>query len=116
MELTRRDAAATVVTGIAVLVFAACQEGWNVPLVGGSERWAAAVILVLGLVGCSLGKQRSGAGGAVLGLIGGASLVFGVLALITGSPTWLSLLTAAFVLLWLASTAQHARPHRVVTT
>jgi hypothetical protein len=50
----------------------------GVSLVGSSHRWAAAAILLLGMVTCGL-----------------------------GSPTALSLLTAAFAALWLFSTVRH---------
>jgi hypothetical protein len=114
MELTRKDGAATLLTALAVLVFFAAHESWNVPLVGDSVRWAAAAILVLGMVTCALGERRSDAASRIMGAIGVAALAFAVLALVTGSLTWLSLLTAAFVLLWLASTVRHALPRKAV--
>jgi hypothetical protein len=43
MTLTRKDAVATGLTGLAVFVFLATREAWNVPPVGDSHRWAAAV-------------------------------------------------------------------------
>src|SRR4051794_39073725 len=46
MTLSRKDVVATVLTVLVVLTFAATHEGWNVPLVGDSHRWAAAVILL----------------------------------------------------------------------
>lgn len=114
MELTRRDGVATLLTAAAVFVFFACHESWNVPLVGDSVRWAAAAILVLGMLTCALGTERTGASGGVLGAIGTAALVLAVWALVTASLTALSLLTVAFVALWLASSVRHARPHRAV--
>jgi hypothetical protein len=53
MTLTRKDAVATSLTGLAVLAFLATHEAWNVPLIGDSHRWAAAVILVLGVGACA---------------------------------------------------------------
>jgi len=69
MTLTRKDAAAAALTALAVLAFLATHEGWGVPLVGDSHRWAAGAILLLGSMTCGLG----------------------VLALATGSLTPLSL-------------------------
>ena len=114
MELTRRDGAATLLTAAAVFVFFACHEGWNVPLVGDSVRWAAGAILVLGILTCSLGERRADAASRIMAGLGVAALAFAVLALVTASLTWLSLLTTGFVLLWLVSTVRHAWPHEAV--
>jgi len=114
----RKDIAATVFTGLAVLAFAATHEGWNVPLIGDSHRWAAGAIVLLGIFACSQGTQRSGTTAAILGTLGGLALILGVWAIITGSLTALSLLVADIVLLWLASTIGHVlhAGHRPVTT
>lgn len=114
----RKDIAATFFTGLAVLAFAATHEGWNVPLIGDSRRWAAVAILLLGLFACSQGTQRSGTTAAILGTLGGLALALGIWAVITGSLTALSLLVADVVLLWLASTVGHllSAGHRPLTT
>src|SRR6516165_9070533 len=96
MMLTRKDAVATGLTGLAVFTYLATHEAWNVPLIGDSHRWAAAVILVLGIGACSVGARRVTS--ALFGVLGGVAFVLGVLALITGSspcsrswwPTWWS--------------------------
>ena len=41
MTLTRKDAVATGLTGLAVLAFVATYEAWNVPLVGDSPADSA---------------------------------------------------------------------------
>jgi hypothetical protein len=50
-------------------------------------------------------------------VLGGAAFVFGVLALVTGSLTALSLLVADMVLMWALTTLRHAHspPGRPVT-
>ncbi len=48
LALTRKDVAATVLTALAVLAFAATHQSWNVWLIGSSHRWAAVAILLLG--------------------------------------------------------------------
>lgn len=111
MSLTRKDAAATVLTALIVLVFAATHQGWDVWLVGDSHRWAAAVVLGLGAASCSLGTQARERMSRFLAGLGIAALLFGVLALITGSLTWLSLLVADDVLLWAVTTLRHATRH-----
>jgi hypothetical protein len=107
MTLTRRDVVATGLTGLAVFVFLATHEAWNVPLVGDSHRWAAAVIMALGIGACSVGATRVNS--TLFGVLGGAAFVFGLLALITGSGTPLSLLVADMVLMWALTTFRHAK-------
>jgi hypothetical protein len=107
MTRMRKDLAATAVTALVVLVFAATHEGWDVPLVGGSHRWAAAAILLLGAVGCGLGDTERPGEHRTASVLGGLAAVLAVLALATGSLTPLSLLVAVIVALWALSTAQH---------
>src|SRR4051794_8335774 len=104
VSLTRKDAGATVLTALVVLVFLAAHEGWNVWLVGGSTRWAAAAIGLLGMATCGLGSSKSPVS-TVLGIAAGVLLV---LALATGSLTALSLLVVVDVLLWAVSLVRHA--------
>jgi hypothetical protein len=122
MTSIRRDLEATAVTALVVLVFLASHEGWGVPLVGDSHRWAAGVILALGMATCAVGSSSARglerAPTALFGVLGTAALVFGVLALVTGSLTALSFLVLADVLLWAAATARHLlrTPHRPLHT
>jgi hypothetical protein len=112
MSRVRKDVAATLLTAAIVAVFAATHEGWNVWLVGDSRRWAAAAILALGAVSCSLGSPQERREASVsFVLLGVAALASGVVALATASLTALSLLVAADVLLWAASTIRHVRQH-----
>ena len=116
MTLTRRDAVATGLVGLAVLAFLATHEAWNVPLIGDSHRWAAAVIMVLGIAACSVGARRMTS--TLFGILGGAAFVLGILALITGSLTPLSLLVVDIVVMWAIATVRHAHgpPGRPVAT
>jgi hypothetical protein len=107
MTLTRKDAAATGLVGLAVLAFLATHEAWNIALIGGSHRWAAAAILALGVGACAIGARRVTS--TLFSVLGGAAFVFGVLALITGSLTPLSLLVADMVVMWAITTVRHAR-------
>lgn len=112
MAHTRMDAAATVLTTLAVLVFVATHESWNVWLIGSSHRWAAGTIMVLGAMTCSLGSAGKdmgrGAAATLLAAVGVASLVFAVWAVWTASLTPLSLLVVSIVVLWAGSTLRHA--------
>jgi hypothetical protein len=108
MALTRKDLAATVLTALAVFTFAATHEGWNVWLIGGSHRWAAGAIVVLGAFTCGLGSPGKDAATKLLAVLGIAAGALAVLALVTGSLTALSLLTADIVLLWAASMVRHS--------
>ena len=116
MTLTRRDAVATGLTGLAVLTYIATHEAWNVPLVGDNHVWAAAAIMALGIGACSVGAKRVNS--PLFGVLGGAAFVLGVLALVTGSLTPLSLLVADMVVLWALTTFRHAHapPGRPITT
>jgi len=116
MTLTRKDAVATCLTGLAVLVFVATHEAWNVPLIGDSHRWAAAVIMALGIGACSVGARRVNS--ALFGVLGAAAFVFGALALISGSLIPLSLLVADMAVMWALTTFRHAHtpPGRTIAT
>jgi hypothetical protein len=109
MALTRKDAAAAALTALAVLVFLATHEGWAVPLVGDSHRWAAGAISLLGCLTCGLGSPGKDRASRLLALLGVAALVLAVLAVATGSLTPLSLLVGDMVALWAISTVRHAR-------
>ena len=59
MRIDRKDGT---VAGLAILivgVFVTTHEGWGVPLVGGSYRWAAVIIVLLGLVAGALSAPGS---------------------------------------------------------
>jgi hypothetical protein len=107
MAFTWKDIAATLVTALAVLVYITTHEGWDVPLIGDSVRWATVAIVLLGAVGCALGSPQQG-GGKFLSALGVLAAVLAIVALVTGSLTPLSLLVADIVLLWLLSTLRHA--------
>lgn len=108
MTLTRKDAAATFLTGLAVLAFFATHQGWNVLLIGDSHRWAAVVIFLLGAVTCGLGSQMQSIP-LLFWALGTTALVLAVVSVATGSLTALSLLVVAIVLLWAAATLRHIR-------
>jgi hypothetical protein len=107
MALSRKDVLATALTALAVVTFFATHEGWNVWLVGDSHRWAAGVILALGMLTCGLGSPGRGAATSLLATLGVLALVLAVVALATGSLTALSLLVVDIVVLWAGSTLRH---------
>jgi hypothetical protein len=126
MGLTRKDALATVLTGLAVLVFAATYQGWDVWLIGSSHRWAAVAIAALGIATCSLSPAGAEMGKgtkmdgwvrflAALGVVAG---ILAVWAIVAGSLTPLSLLVVAMVVLWAGATLRHVAhgSHGPVTT
>lgn len=114
MTLDRKDFAATLLTALAVLAFFATHEGWNVWLIGDSNRWAAGAIFALGALTCGLGSPSKDAFTKLLALLGTIALVLAILAVATGSLTPLSLLVVDIVLLWALSTVRHAvhLPHQ----
>jgi hypothetical protein len=107
MTLTRKDAVATVLTALVVLVFFATHQGWNVPLIGDSHRWAAGAILVLGAMTCGQGSPERGGSTKSLAALGMLAGVLAIVALVTGSLTPLSLLVADIVVLWALATLRH---------
>ena len=108
MTLSRKDAAAAALTAVAVLAFLATHEGWGVPLVGESHRWAAGAIFLVGSLTCGLGSPATGAWKKLLASLGIAALVLAALALATGSLTPLWLLVLDLVALWALATLRHA--------
>jgi hypothetical protein len=108
VTLTRKDFAATVLTALAVLAFAATHQGWNVWLIGGSHRWAAGAVALLGVFACGLGSPGKDAATRVLTILGVVAGVLALVAVVTGSLTVLSLLTIVIVLLWAGSFTRHA--------
>jgi hypothetical protein len=109
MTLTHKDAGATALTILVVLTFFATHEGWNMWLVGGSHRWAAGAIMLLGLATCALGSPGAGIATKLFAALGVLAFVLGVLAVVTASLTPLSLLVAVIVVLWAAATLRHRR-------
>jgi len=118
MTLSAKDAAATAFTSLGVLAFLATHEGWGVPLIGASHRWAAGAVALLGILTCGLGSREPGRSATLPSVLGTAALVLSAVAIATGSLTALSLLVLDIVLLWALSTLRHGRshaPHRTLT-
>jgi hypothetical protein len=109
MTLSRKDVAATGLTILVVLAFLATHEGWGVPLIGDSHRWAAGAISLLGIATCALGSPDKSVVSRLLAVLGVAAFALAVLALATGSLTPLSLLVLDIVVLWAASLLRHTR-------
>jgi hypothetical protein len=113
MAVSRKDVVATGLTVLVVLAFLATHEGWAVPLIGDSHRWAAGAIALLGIGTCGQGSPDGGRASKLLATLGVLALVLAVLAIATGSLTLLSLLVVDIVALWALSTTRHAihAPH-----
>ena len=108
MTLIRKDAAATALTVLVVLIFAAAHEAWGVPLVGGSHRAAIVAITLLGILTCALGSPSEDRATKLLSVLGAIALVLTLVALAFNSLTVLALLVADIVVMWVASTLRHA--------
>ena len=108
MELTWKDGVATALTGLVLLTYFAVSETWDVWLVGDSVRWAAAVILLLGLGAWWLGEPAHGRPSRPLAAVGGITAVLLLLALVTGSLTVLAWAVLGDLVLWLGATLRHA--------
>jgi hypothetical protein len=108
--LTRRDAFATLVVALIVLVYVAnVQDRWYL----GSNRWAAVTMLVVGFVACPLAARLEDARShvtplALLGLLGLVALAFAIVAIVTAAQWALLALTITVVALWAGTTIRHA--------
>jgi hypothetical protein len=117
MKLNAKDGAATVLTALAVIVFAASAAEWDVWLVGSSTRWAAAVMLLLGMLTCALGRPGAMAGEdrdaptTTLAVLGVVALLSAAWAFVAGSTAALAVLVVCDVALWLGATVRHATGH-----
>lgn len=118
MMLTGKDLAATCLTAMALLTFAAAHESWNVWLIGSSNHWAAGAILLLGWLTCTLGSPTKGRASMLLAAVGVVALAAGVWAIWTASMTALWVLVVAIVILWISATIRHASQgaHRPIAT
>lgn len=107
--LTRKDLAGTVVAALVVLVYAAnVREWWYL----GSNRWAAVTMVAIAAIGCPLGARIVGERLSVpivlLGLLGVAALVLGVLAVVSTAQWALASFAIVIVALWAGTTLRHA--------
>ncbi len=110
-----RELFVTGVTALGVLVGLSVLQGWDWPLLDGSVRWGVAAVGVVSLVACSSSGWATADPRSwyrnpwiiAAMVIGTATLVVGVVGLITGAETWLSLMIAGTILLWVVSTLHH---------
>ena len=107
MTIGRKDFVAAALTVLVVATFLATHQGWGVPLVGGSHRWAALAITILGALACMQGTVSDERAPRLLGGLGTLAAALAILAIASGSLTVLSLLVIAVVLLWVAATVRH---------
>lgn len=108
--LTRRDSFGTLVVALIVLAYIANVQDWSYL---GSNRWAAVTMLVVGVIGCQLAARFDDASShltplALLGMLGVAALVFGIVAIVTAAQWALLALTITVVVLWAGTTIRHA--------
>lgn len=113
-----RDIVATVVTAVTVLAYATTHEQWNVWLIGDSRRWATGAVVLLGVVTFALEGVRRSIPLPLFATLGVAAVVLAGVAFWTASLTPLSLLVAAIVVLWAATTLEDVMhvPRRPVAT
>lgn len=124
MSLTWKDGLATVFVGAAVVLFLLSQGGATVAGLSGPRALAVA-IFALGVGGCYTAKSRMqdvyGVGSrsrppllyvVFASVLGGVTLVAGVVALSGGSVTAVATLTGAMVALWAMATIRHWASHR----
>lgn len=110
MYLTRKDLVGTAVAALIVLAYVAnVQDWWYL----GSNRWAGATMLAVGLVGCPLaarleGETLTSTPIVLLGLLGVAAFVLALTAILTAAQWALAGLAIVVVVLWAGTTLRHA--------
>jgi hypothetical protein len=118
MQTTRSDSK---VLGLAILivgVFVVAYADWGVPLIGDSNRWAAAAIIVLALLAGVLSSPGAESRSYAMAGLVIASFLTAVLAFATASTGALALLVVALLALMAVSTGRHLRqaPSRTAAT
>jgi hypothetical protein len=110
MYLTRRDLVGTLVAALIVAVYVAnVQDWWYL----GSNRWAAATMLAIGVVGCPLGARLEGerltsTPIVLLALLGAVALALAVIAIVTAAQWALLGVAIVVVVLWAGTMLRHA--------
>lgn len=110
-----RELFVTLVTAAGVLAGLSVLQGWNWPLLDGSIRWGIVAVGLVSLVACgSSGWAVENPKGwyrspwVIVGMVvGTTTLVAGVIGLFAPSSTWLTLMIAGTILLWVSSTLHH---------
>jgi hypothetical protein len=109
MALTRKDLLASIVAALVMLVYVANVQGWSYL---GSNRWAALTMLAVGAISCSVGARIEGenltAPVVLLGLLGVASLVLAIVAIVTAAQWALMALAIVLIALWVGATLRHS--------
>ncbi len=118
--MPRRDVFATVLIGIAVLLYMAWAAGVAIPLVA-DVKPVALLVLLLG-VAASMSAVVPGWDELVhdwrlyfgaASLVGLVALIAGVWAIVAGEPAALALMVLMTVVLWAMSTFRHIRVQRL---
>jgi|SRR5664280_953182 len=123
MSLTWKDGLATVLVGAGALLYLLWMGGATLTGLSGSRALAVA-IFGLGVGGCYTAKSNMeamyGAGDrprppllyvVIASVLGGVTLVAGVVAMLGGGTGALASLTAAMVALWALATIRHWASH-----
>ena len=111
METNRTDRK---VLGLAILiagVFVVALADWGVPLIGSSNRWAAAVIVVLGVIAGALSSPGSDSRSYTLGGLLIIAFLGAILAFATASTAALALFVIALLALIATSAGRHHLRH-----
>lgn len=112
MRLTWRDGATSILAVLVALVALAGTQGWGWPLLG-SDRSEIAVLGVLGYGMCHAAGtpnaflSMKGGYRTLMSVLGAAALLIVIVGLIWPSETWVVLLAADLLLLWVVATVRH---------
>ena len=110
MNLGWKDLIGTIGTGIVAMIGYLNYKGLNITLIS-NNRWASAIMLVIGLVTCALsGRVDNGLTGtymSIMGAMGFITMLLGILGIITGNRSVVLAMVLAIILLWIITTLKH---------
>lgn len=115
MKIQRRDITAAALAILVVGVFVTTYEGWGVPLIGDSHRWAAVLILLLAAVAGLVEAPGSESPANLLAGLVVTGFLVAVIAIATGSMAALTVLVANVLALVAVDVLRHARGERTAS-
>jgi hypothetical protein len=112
MTIDRNDRKVLVLAALIVATLVITAAGWGVPLIGDSHRWAAALVLLLGLGAGAYSAPGLDTRSYLLGGLVLVAFLLAVVALASASLAALTLLVVSILALVGVSLAHHARAGR----
>lgn len=111
MGLTVKDLISTIGAILVALIYYANAKGMDLAIIS-STRGTIAALLIVGFAMCALGAKipEGGMGSPMMILmstLGGVALLLAVIGLITGNKSFVVILAALTLIMWVISTIRH---------